>query len=88
VRGRGWRYGIEAETHPTDAQALARRLALKVRDDDVEGVILVVPATRHASAFLAAAGDLLTPMFPVTGRRALECLAAGIDPGGSAIVVL
>ena len=88
VRGREWRYGVEAETHPTDGQALARRLALKCRDDDVGGVILVLPRTRHARAFLAAAGDLLSPSFPVAGRRALECLTAGIDPGGSAIVIV
>jgi hypothetical protein len=88
VRGSGWRYGIEAETHPTDAQALARRLALKVRDGGVDGVLLVVGGTRHTRAFLAAAHDLLLPSFPVPGRRALELLRAGVDPGGSAIIVL
>ena len=88
VRGRAWRYGVEAETHPTDGQALARRLQLKVRDGDVDGVILVLPSTRHTRAFLAAAGALLQPMFPVPGTRALELLRAGIDPGGSALIVL
>lgn len=88
VRGPGWRYGVEAETHPTDAQALLRRLDLKVRDGDVDGVILVLPATRHTRAFLAAAGDLLATSFPVPGRRAIELLRAGVDPGGGAVVVL
>lgn len=61
---------------------------MKVRDGAVDGLILVLPPTRHGRAFLAAAGDLLTPLFPVSGGRALELLAAGVDPGGSAIVVV
>jgi hypothetical protein len=83
-----WRYGVEVETHPVDAQALERRLALKVRDGLVDGALLVLPATRHTRLFLTAAGDLLAPSFPVGGRRALELLRAGVDPGGSAIIVL
>ncbi|MFL6029568.1 MAG: hypothetical protein ACJ74D_06020 [Gaiellaceae bacterium] len=88
VRGAGWRYGIEAETHPTDGQALARRLELKIRDSGVDGVILLVPQSRHAKAFVSAASDLLRPIFPVTGRRALELLAAGVDPGGNSVLML
>jgi transcriptional regulator with XRE-family HTH domain len=88
VRAADWRYGAEAETHPTDGQALARRLELKVRDGDVDSVILILPATRHARLFLAAAGDLLAPVFPVPGRRAMELLRAGVDPGGNAIVII
>jgi hypothetical protein len=88
VRGSDWRYGAEAETHPTDGQALARRLELKARDGGVDGVILILPASRHARDFLAAAGDLLAPVFPVPGRRAIELLRAGVDPGGNTIVIL
>jgi hypothetical protein len=88
VLGNGWRYGVEVESHPTDGQALGRRLQLKLRDGGVDGMLLVLPSTRHVRLFLAAAGDLLAPIFPVDGRRALELLAAGVDPGGSAIIVL
>jgi transcriptional regulator with XRE-family HTH domain len=88
IRGRGWRYGVEAETQPTDGQGLARRLRSKVRDGDVDGVVLVLAATRHTRGFLAVAGDLLAPIFPVRGPRARDLLRAGIDPGGSALVVL
>jgi len=88
VRGRTWSYGVEAETHPTDAQGLIRRLELKVRDSGVSGVLLVMPVTRHTRSFLAAAGDLLWAAFPVSGQRALESLAAGVDPGGSSIIVI
>jgi hypothetical protein len=88
VHGRSWRYGVEAETHPTDGQALTRRIQPKIRDGDVDGVILVLAATRHTRAFLAAAADLLAPLFPVRGPRALQLLHVGIDPGGNALVVL
>jgi hypothetical protein len=88
VRGPGWRYGTEAETHPTDAQALSRRVELKQRDGQVDGVLLVLPDTRHVRMFLAAADDVLLPAFPVPGRRAIELLTAGIDPGGSSVIVL
>lgn len=88
VRGPAWRFGVEAETHPTDAQALMRRLALKHRDGEVDGVLLVLRGTRHTRTFLAAADDLLASSFPIPGRRALELLRAGVDPGGSAIIVL
>ena len=88
VRGAGWRYGTEAETHPTDAQALGRRIELKQRDGRVDGVLLVLPDTRHVRMFLAAAADMLLPSFPVPGRRAIELLRAGIDPGGSSVIVL
>ena len=88
VRGPGWRYGTEAETHPTDAQALGRRTELKQRDGAVDGVLLLLPNTRHVRMFLAAAADVLLPSFPVPGRRALQLLGAGIDPGGSSVIVL
>jgi transcriptional regulator with XRE-family HTH domain len=86
--GTEWRYGVEAETGPRDSQALARRLNLKERDGEVDGVILILPASRRSHDFLRAGGETLRPSFPVDGRRALELLAAGIDPGGSAIVVI
>lgn len=88
IRGDGWLYGVEAETHPTDCQALIRRLELKIRDGGTDGLILVLPATRHAHAFVGAARDLLDAAFPVPGRRALELLAAGVDPGGNALVMV
>ena len=88
VRGPGWRYGTEAETHPTDAQAMVRRTELKQRDSQVDGVLLVLPDTRHVRMFLAAAADVLLSSFPVSGRRAIELLRAGIDPGGNSVIVL
>lgn len=84
----GWRYGVEAETGPRDAQALERRINLKTRDGQVDGVILLLPDTRAVRLFLESAGPHLAPAFPVPSHRALELLGAGVDPGGSAIVVV
>ncbi len=83
-----WRYGVEAETAPRDAQALDRRIQLKARDSSVDGVILLLPDTRAARLFLDGAGGHLRASFPVPGRRALELLGAGVDPGGSSIVMV
>jgi len=83
-----WRYGVEIETGPRDAQALAGRLQQKVRDGDVDGVLLILPATPGIRRFLAAAAPLLGPLFPVPGPVALDRLRRGEDPGGSAVIVL
>ncbi len=86
--GPNWCFGVEAETLPRDAQALVRRLQLKQRDGDVNGVLLVVRDTRRTREFLHAAGDELAGAFPFSGRRASELLAAGIQPEGSAVVLV
>ncbi len=88
IDGPGWTYGTEAETGPRDAQALIRRVSLKIRDAAVDGAILVLPDTRRARTFLREAAEYLRPQFPVDGARALELLRAGVDPGGSSIVVI
>src|SRR3990172_7032778 len=88
ITGRGWIEAVEAETRPHDAQALHRRLALKLRDGEVDGLILVVRDTRTTRAFLREAADEIVPSFPIRGSIALERLRAGSAPGGNAIVVL
>jgi transcriptional regulator with XRE-family HTH domain len=88
ISGAGWRYGVEAETGPRDGQALARRLNLKVRDGEVDGVILVLPRSRRSRAFLRAADLSIRSSFPVHGARALDRLGAGLDSSGSAIVLV
>lgn len=88
VSGAGWRYGVEAETSPRDAQALNRRLSLKHRDGGLDGVLLLVRGTRTVRRFLHEAMDELAPSFPVRGARALELLREGVDPGGSAAIII
>lgn len=88
IRGEGWRYGVEAETRPHDAQSTARRLLLKERDGDVDGVLLVVPDTRQARTFVEEFVAIAGSSFPVSGRAALGRLASGSDPGGNAVIIL
>ena len=88
IRGDDWRYGVEAELNPLDGQALLRRLTLKQRDGMVDGVILLIPDTRQARLFKREFAELLATQFPVRGSVALKRLAAGVDPSGSALIVL
>ena len=82
------RIGVEAETRARDSQALQRRLMLKHRDGGVDHVILLLADTRHNRAFVRSAGAGFLAEFPVPGQVALERLAAGEDPGGSAIILV
>ncbi len=88
VGGLDWRYGVEFESAPRDAQAVNRRLQAKVRDSRVDGVLLVLKDTRQTRQFLAGAADYLDVTFPIPGDRAMRALRAGRDPGGSAIILL
>lgn len=88
VSGPDWRYGVEAETAPRDVQALSRRLALKLRDGGVDGILLVLPRTRRAREFLAASRGMLDAAFPLPGATALARLKDGLDPEGGSIILL
>jgi transcriptional regulator with XRE-family HTH domain len=82
------RGAIEAETRPVDVQALDRKLALKERDGGADWLILLLADTRHNRALLAGPGATLKARFPLDGRRALELLGAGVDPGANAVILL
>jgi transcriptional regulator with XRE-family HTH domain len=88
IAGTGWRYGVEVESLPRDAQALVRRLHLKQRDGEVDGVLLVLPDTRRVRTFRRLAAVELDAAFPVSGPAALARLATGQDPGGSAVMLI
>jgi transcriptional regulator with XRE-family HTH domain len=88
VLGADWRHGVEAETRPRDRQALERRLALKLRDGQVSSMSLLLLDSRHNRDFVRAHGDTLAERFPIPGRRTLELLRAGVNPGGSSVILL
>jgi hypothetical protein len=87
IRGVGWVMAVEAETVLDDLQAVERRIALKQRDGGIDHVILLVADTRRNRRALAAAPNAF-PGFSRDARGILMDLAAGRDPGRSAIVVL
>jgi transcriptional regulator with XRE-family HTH domain len=83
-----WTMGVEAETRPRDRQALERRLELKLRDGAVDYVALLLLDTRHNRDFVRVHRAVLVERLPVPGLRALELLHAGVDPGGSTLIML
>jgi transcriptional regulator with XRE-family HTH domain len=86
-RGPRWR-PVEAEVRLTDLQALDRKLHLKERDGQAEGLILLVSDTRTNRAVLAGAPAAWTESFPVRTRAALRIIGAGELPEGRVLIVL
>ena len=87
IRGDAWRIAVEAETVLDDLQARERSLALKMRDDRMDHVILLVADTRrNRRALIAAPAAFAT--FSRDARPVLRALGSGADPGMSAIVIL
>jgi transcriptional regulator with XRE-family HTH domain len=88
VAGASWRHAYEAETRPRDLQALERRIGLKARDGDVDGVSLLLLDSRHNRELIRAHRASLDARFPVPARRAIELLRAGADPGSGSVILL
>ena len=88
IGGVDWRCACEAETRLRDWQALQRRITLKLRDGNVDGVILLVARTRSNISVVRSLGAELDAAFPVPGVLALERLAAGRSPGGHTLILL
>jgi transcriptional regulator with XRE-family HTH domain len=79
----------ECESHLEDIQALARRIALKQRDDPGAGVvILVLNRTAHNRAVLAEHREALRGQFPLDGAAIIRELRAGRVPKASGIVLV
>jgi transcriptional regulator with XRE-family HTH domain len=85
---REWLVRVEAEMRVADAQALQRRLMLKMRDGGPGHVALLLADTRHNRAILPTLRAGLGEILPLDSRHVLAALRAGVDPGGSGIVVL
>ncbi len=89
IRASDVRIGVEAVTRLRDIQDIERRVSLKQRDSHTNHVILLLANTRaNRAARVGAAGRSLLVAFPIEPRRALDALAKGRDPGGSAVIAL
>ena len=89
IRGADWVACVEAETVLNDAQALERRLSLKIRDGAAETVILLVSDTRGNRRSIAVAVDSgAFSTLPLRSRAILAALGRGAYPGASGIVIL
>jgi transcriptional regulator with XRE-family HTH domain len=88
VGGRDWSVPIDAETRLHDVQALARRTALKRRDDGADVMILLVADTRHNRQVIRLSRSDLAADFPASGRTVLAALSSGERPRAAGIVFL
>ena len=87
IKGDRWVLGVEAETVVDDIQALERRLSLKVRDGQIDCVILLVADTPRNRRALLAAHEAFADL-PLRTRSLLGPLRNGRYPGASGIVVI
>jgi transcriptional regulator with XRE-family HTH domain len=78
---------LEAETSLVDLQATERRIALKMADDHVERVILLVADTRRNRRVLREFRESLAARFPLGTRELLHELRAGRLPKQSGIIL-
>lgn len=82
------RIGVAAETRLRDVQALLRRENAKVRDAQLDRLLLLLAATHANRATLAAVREELRAQLPLDSRAVLAALRAGRDPGADGIVLL
>ena len=79
---------VEAETRVADAQALIRRLQLKVRDDPHGQLVLLVSDTRANRLAMGTIRTGLGEVLLLDTRATLAALASGRRPRAGGIVVL
>jgi hypothetical protein len=70
-----------------DFQAQVRRIMLKMGDDGVEVVILLVADTHRNRRVLREFRELIRVQFPLDTREVLAALRAGRVPERSGIVI-
>jgi hypothetical protein len=88
IEGTGLVVRVEAETAVRDAQAVIRRIALKLRDGRVDRVLLVLADTKRNREAVAAATSEFDSLFPTSPRAALHDLRAGLAPAGNAVLFI
>lgn len=86
IRGHGKRTAIELEMRIRDAQALERRVRLKLRDDPVEHFLLAVADTRTNRETLNALPQLLG-LIRLTPSQVIRELRAGRHPPSGIVLV-
>ena len=79
---------VEAEARLHDLQAQERRWRLKVRDGNVDILIVAVADTRWNRGMLDEHRETLRTTFPLDGRQLRPALRAGHAPQANGIVVL
>ncbi len=89
VDGSDGRASVEAEAKIGDVQALARKVALKQRDDPFAGpIILVANRTAHNRRVLGSHRESLRALLPLDGAAIARALRAGRIPPASGIILV
>jgi len=81
-------WGVEAETHVGDLQAVLRRLSLKRRDGSVDGLLLLLLDSQHHRRLVREHRPLLAGNFPGDAQETLARIRAGLPPQADTIVLL
>ena len=84
----GRRAGCEAETKVNDIQAMERKLALKLRDGEVDVLIVIVADTVANRDALDRHREELRALLPLDTREILRCLRVGRLPSASGLMVI
>ena len=89
IEGDGDPFFIEGESRIHDAQAVERKLRLRLRDDPRASLVLLV-ATRsdHNRRVIAEHREALRDLLPMDGGPVLRALRAGRRPTASGIVLI
>ena len=82
------RIGVEAETRPSDLQAVERGMTTKQRDSGVERIVLVIAASAANRSLLRRHVGMVRQTFPLDTRATLIALGACQDPGANGLVVI
>lgn len=80
--------GVAAETRLRDWQALLRREHAKMRDSDVDLLILLLLGSHANRATLRATREAMRTDLPLDSRQMLAALREGRSPGASGIILL
>jgi transcriptional regulator with XRE-family HTH domain len=89
VEGDGGPFFTEGETRIRDAQAVERRLRLKIRDDPrSDTLVLVVARTTYHRALLREHREVFRDLLPLDGAAILRAIRAGRRPPASGIVLV
>lgn len=86
ISGGGRRTGVELEMRVRDAQALERRIRLKVRDDPVDGILLLLADTRTNREHLRGGLEILG-LPRLTVGVILKALRAGRHPPSGIVLI-
>jgi len=86
ISGSGRRTGVEIEMRLRDAQAIERRIRLKMRDDPVDGLLLLLADTR-TNRQAVSTGVSLLDLPRLTIGTITKALRAGLHPPSGVVFV-